>query len=782
MKKILTILLLCIAITSFAQKKTYKIGITADALETKTANFISKKLRKEVKAVVGEDAHIMFDKSDVLNNNYNLNRAKENYDKLRNRCDIIVSFGSYNAKFLGQQKSFPKPIIVVGDLRNTSTKNITKSTTSGVNNLLYLTHSETVLDRLNTLKKLTNFKTVGIVVEKPIAEISDFQNLIKTELKNTGIQYKIITYNRIDDIISQLDGVDALELENSYSLTKRDVQKLSQILIDKKIPSFSAVRHSDVQNGIMATMISDDDLNLFFRRIALSVEAYVNGTNFSQLPVLVDFNNSLTINRTTALALNLPMNYGMIGNVEFMNSPEFNPKASKIYDLPQLISEVLNENLALKSENKEIEISNQNIKLAKSNYLPDVRANAQGVYLDPKIAELSQGSNAEWTTNGNITLQQVLFSPEASANIKIQKNLAKAQQEKFNTEQLDAIFNSANSYFNVLILKANVKIQANNLELTKRNLQIAEENYKAGQTGKTDLLRLRSQKAQNTQTLVEAINQLQKSYGYINQLTNKLPDYKIDIKEANLNDDIFRDYNYDGFMNLINTPSLREKLVDFLVEEAYTNAPEIKQLSHHIKVIDYKKNLYGTGRFLPQVALQGQYNHQFSKSGKGSVYPEGYPIPPNGNYNIAVSVSVPIFNRNTNHINKQTALIQKEQLEINKSNFRTGIALNIHNSILDLINEVSNIELSKVSEKSAKEALDLTQNAYSAGAVNIVQLIDAQNNYIATQQAKANATYNYLIKMLQLERYLGNYFLLNTQEEIADFNRRFLEFAKSEKE
>ena len=70
--------------------------------------------------------------------------------------------------------------------------------------------------------------------------------------------------------------------------------------------------------------------------------------------------------------------------------------------------------------------------------------------------------------------------------------------------------------------------------------------------------------------------------------------------------------------------------------------------------------------------------------------------------------------------------------------------------------------MSKVSEKAAKEALDLTQNAYSNGAINIVQLIDAQNNYLNAQFIKANAVNNYLIKSLQLERYLGYYFLLNS--------------------
>ncbi len=770
------LILLFISMTGFAQKKTYHIGILSDAYNVETTDYLFERLQKEVKAVVGEDADIIFHKNNLLSNNYNLKTAENNYQELLERCDIILSFGILNAKFLQQQTSFPKPVLVVSDLRDITTEQLSPISTSERHNLLYLTYSETILQRLNILKELTDFKTVGVVIGKHVYEIEAFRSQIINDLKGSGMQYKIITYQSLSDIINDLEGLDALLLEDSYSLRQSDIQRLSKVLIEKKIPSFSSVNRSDVENGIMATDISDDDINRFFRRIALSVEACVNGTNFSEQPVLIDFGNSLVINRTTALMLDIPMNYSMLGKVEFVNNPPINPKAEKVYDLPQLIAEVLRENLTLRSENKGIRISRQDVKLAKSIYLPKVTANANGVYLDPKMAELSRGSNPELSTTGNITIEQILFSAEANANIKIQQSLAQARQEKFNVEQLDIIFKAVNAYFNVLILKANVKIQANNLELTKRNLQIAEENFKAGQSGKTDLLRLRSQKAQHTQTLIEAINQLQISYNYINQLTNKELDYSVDIKEAGFEDDIFKEYNYDGFMKLANTPYLRKQFIEFLVQEAYDNSPEIKQLSHNLKAIEHKTKLYGAGRFLPQIALQGQYNHQFSKSGKGSVYPSGFPVPPNSHYNVGVSLSLPLFNRNSNYINKKTALLEKEQFELNKNNLRNGISLNIHNGILDLINEISNIELSKVSEKAAEEALDLTQNAYSTGAVNIVQLIDAQNNYIMTQQAKANATYNYLIKMLQLERYMGNYFLLSTQEETDDFNRRFLEF------
>ena len=84
--------------------------------------------------------------------------------------------------------------------------------------------------------------------------------------------------------------------------------------------------------------------------------------------------------------------------------------------------------------------------------------------------------------------------------------------------------------------------------------------------------------------------------------------------------------------------------------------------------------------------------------------------------------------------------------------------------------------MSKVFEGTAKEALDLTQTSYASGAVNIVQLLDAQKNYLQAQLASANATYNYLQTSMQIERSLGLFFLLQDETVHVDFIQRFLEF------
>lgn len=774
MKKHLTILFLLLSITIVAQKRTYKIGILSDEYSPEIHNILSQKLEKEVKAVVGEDANIIFNKSDQLENNYNIAKAKENYQTLVKNCDIIISFGAFDNIIISKEKNFPKAVITIGGLQDKIITDAKK--TSGIHNLTYIATSDNFSKDLKDFKELTDFKTVGIAIEKPLLKLVDFNTLLKKSTAPLQVNFKIIPFNNSNDIIANLNGIDALQLAGGFSLKTSEIQQLAKVLMEKKIPSFSSVRKQDVKNGIMATNQSSDDLNQFFRRIALSIESYVNGTNFSELPVLLNFNNKLTINFNTAQTVGVPMRYSLLGKTGFVGDIRNNPSAEKVYDLKMVINAVLGKNLSLKATEKGVLVSNQNVKKAKSNYLPKLTASATGTYIDPNIAKISNGQNPEIGTTGNLKLEQVVYSQSASANIDIQKSLAKAEQEKLNAQQLDLVFNGANAYFNTLILKTNLAIQMRNLALTEKNLQIAQENYKAGKSGKTDFLRFQSQKAQNTQALVEAVNRLRQGFLGINQLVNNNANEQINVKEASLTDEIFKEYNYDGFMKMLDSPVQREPLINFLVEEALLNAPELKQLNYNLNAVKRQEKLYGSGRFLPTVALQGQYNRQFSRSGEGSTFPANFPTPPDGNYNVALNISLPIFNQNTNKINKQTAIIQQEQLAINKENSELAISTNVRKGVLNLINQISNIELSKTSEKSAKEVLELTQTAYSTGAVNIVQLIDAQNNYLNAQQAKANATYNYLITNLQLERYIGYYFLLNTKQKNNEFNQRFLNF------
>ena len=775
MKKLL-LFFVCLLTTTLAvaQKPNYNIGVLLDQ-RTEKVEPIFALLQEQIRAVVGEDATISFPAESVLVNNFDLDLARQNYNQLLNdQTDIILAFGVVNNQVVGTQPSYPKPTILFGAVnQDFETIDLSKAT-SGIENFTYLIESRSYLEDFKTFKELTGFTNLGIIIEQPLTDMLPLADIFDGQLSELDADYRLIPFQTVSDITDDLEGIDAVYMAGGFFLNDEEISELANEFIEKGLPSFTSLNIEAVQLGLMATNQAEDNFNQFLRRIALTVEGYVNDTPLAEMPVYIDYSPRLTVNYSTALLVDVPIKYSLITNTNFVGEPN-NVLSTKTYNVLEVIDGVLEQNLSLRSQLKDVELAQQDVKTAKSNYYPSVSAAATGTYVDPDAAAASNGQNPEFSTAGNITLQQTIFSEAANANISIQKKLQKAQQENFNAVALDAVFDASNAYFNVLILKANLQIQLRNLEVTKQNLKIAQQNFEAGEAGKSDVLRFTSQQAQDTQSLVEAINQLEQGYLILKQLLNIPLDTEIEITDAEISKGVFENYNYDQLVDLLDSPRSREPFIEFLVEEAKRNAPELKSLQYNLEAVERNIRLNTAGRFLPTVALQGQYNRTFNRSGAGSVAPMGFTLI-DDSYNVGVNVSIPILNQFQTNINRQTNIIQQDQLNINKENTELALNTNVRSGVLNVINQISNIDLSIVAEEAAKEALDLTQTSYTSGAVSIIQLIDAQNNYLNAQLASANAVYNFLINSLQLERSIGYYFLLNSEEENAKFTQRFLEF------
>lgn len=760
---------------SAQEKKTFQIGVILDTVTPESEQIFSL-IKEEIFAVVGEDAIIEFSNDLVLVNNFDREKTESNYQELiQGPSDIIIAFGPISNIIISGKEFHPKPTILFGNAPGDLIDIDLTRTSSGIENLVYIIPGQSYRTDLTTFEELYQFKNVGIAVDRPLSETLPISQYLDELTRELGLDYTFIPFQNLDELVVQLDNIDALYLAGGFLLSDTEIAKLADILIDKGIPSFTSTDADDVLTGLLATNQAAENMDLFIRRIALTVEAIVNGEKASELPFFLEINTDLTINYSTAEKLGIPIKYSLIATTNLVG--DFNRvTAEKRYDLREVMLEVIGENLNLQSDQKEVELIAQDVRTAKSNYLPDLTASASGVYIDPKLAEISNGQNPEFSTDASLTISQTIFSPDATANIGIQNDLLEAQKKLYDSSQLDIIFDGANAYFNVLLLKANLQISSRNLGVTKRSLQLARQNFESGQTGKSDILQFTSQLAGNTQTLVEAVNLLEQSFYGLNQLLNQPINRKIDVEDAELGKGVFERYQYDQFREFLDSPTLREPFIAFIVNEAKVNAPELQSLDFNLSAVNRSMKLATNGRFLPTLALQGQYNTNISKSGAGSTVPVGFNDLPTTNYSVGLNISVPLFQRNQRNINKQTALIQKDQLLLNKENLALNIERNVNTTILELINQIANIELSKVSEEAAKESLELTQEAYSTGAVNWNQLIDAQENYLTAQQSNATAIYNYLLQSLQLERYIGYYFILHTDEENEAFRQRFFTY------
>ena len=772
MKKPLLVVLL-VMLVQLINAQTVTVGILTDKYSEESRPLLAQ-LQNEIKAVVGQDATIVF--GNILENDFNANKAQENYQTLlKNDTDIILAFGVVNNKVIYNEEAYPKPVIVFGSVNNDFINLPEDQETSNINNITYVIAPFSYSQDLDAFKTLYAFKNIGIVVDDFLPETLPIKALFDKLFAQSETIYTLIKLSDVTGSSNVLNKVDAVYLAGGFHLNDTEFGELVTIINQKKLPSFSAFGKKDVEKGILATNQPENNIDQFFRRIALNVEAIISGTNASELPLYILYKNRMSINYNTATQIDFPFKYSLLATSDFIGGAieEVSGNSLSIVDI---MNTVVGKNLTLKAEKKNIELSDQNIKTAKSDYLPELSASASAVYIDPRVAEVSNGQNPEFSTSGNLTLNQLIYSESVAANTDIQKSLKEAQKEVYNAVELDALLNASISYFNALILKSNVKIQNQNLLVTKRNLELAEQNFAVGASGKSDVLRFRSQLAQNTQSFIEAGNQLKQAYNSINQLMNTSIANKIDVDDAELAKGLFKNYTYEGFLDLLDNPKLQPVLIEFLVEEAKNNAPELKNIGHNLNVIERNYKLNSSGRYIPTVALQGQYNLAFSESGKGSTIPIGFAGIPDGNYNFGLNVSIPIFQQNKNNINRQKAIIQQEQLGFEKENFELNIERNINNIVLDIVSQIANIKISIVAEEAAKESLELTQNAYKEGAVPVIQLIDAQTNFLQAQLASATANYSYLLGTMQLERAIGYFFLMNSDTDNQAFIQRINQY------
>ena len=479
MKKYITALFILITTAAFSQtKETYDIGILVD-FRTPELKPILSRLQTEIVAVVGEDAIVNFSDENILVNNYNLEQAKNNYNALlTNNTDIIIAFGAVNNEFFSKMELHKKPTILFGAVTNDTYELNSDKKTSGVNNFTYLLTPLSYSADLGILQELTGFEHVGIAVEEGIVEVMSFDKVFDGISKELGFSFELIPYKGSEEIINRIDATkfDAFYLAGGITLGDAAIASITAKLLEEKIPSFTSTGITDVENGLLATNRSLENISLFFRRIALNIEAYVNGENLSDLPLFLEFRNRLTLNINTAKILGIPIKYSLIGNANIIGDLK-NPISEIQYDLLDVMKTVVGENLNLKSIRKDIELNEQDVRTAKSNYLPSITGSTNFSYVDPDLAAVSLGNSPEFSSAGNILLEQLVYSPAANAGISIQKDLLEAQREVYNSNELDAIFNASNAYFNALILKANLSIQNENLNLTRKNLEIATQNF-----------------------------------------------------------------------------------------------------------------------------------------------------------------------------------------------------------------------------------------------------------------------------------------------------------------
>jgi outer membrane protein len=444
--------------------------------------------------------------------------------------------------------------------------------------------------------------------------------------------------------------------------------------------------------------------------------------------------------------------------------------------LAEVVNEAVSVNLDLLARERRVLAGEQDVKRAGSVFYPQIDIGALGLAIDEDRAVASFGSQPERSVSASGGLTQLLFSDDALTNKAVQSRLQEGRVSDYETLRLDIALESGITYLNLLRAKSLTEVQRNNVRLTRSNRQLAEIRRRIGAANPAEVYRWQSQLATDRKSLVEAEADVRVAEIAVNRILARPLDERFTTEEV----DLERPWRVTGdprIAGYIETPERFRAFQDFMVEEGVADAPELKILRSQIEIQERLLRNAKRAYWAPRIGAEANVDEFLSKSGEGTEAPELpgeliFPTPDDTLWSIGVNATLPLFTGGARKADRTQAEqeIERFQIAFDATAYRVEQRIR---SAMELTRAArTGIALSQEAADAARRNLDLVTDAYARGAVSIIDLLDAQNAALNAEELAANAVYDFLVDLLEVERAANRIELLGTPETAAAFFKR----------
>ncbi len=822
----LLLFLITLLFTGIGQKvyaaSTFNIGVIHDC-KTPSGGQILDNIKTEITALTKGEFDVRFPKRYDIVSDCSEAEIKKVIDRLLGDPDVhmILTLDPLGSHSLGHYKRFSKPCIAAHILNPKLQGIPNKGGKSGVSNLTYIVLAPDLADDIKQFRKLVPFNAAAVLLDSTIIQtVKSQKTFLSNTEKETGTELVLGTLSSdLESIKPQKNKtVDAIFLGTAGPLEDDTVSKFISYATEKKVPVFSFFDKALVEKGLLAGFDRQEEIKRYVRRIAILTQRILLKENPKNFKVAFVREKKMVINMKTARAMDISPQFSLLAESELIGSNSLIPfgiqatrenreeillpsediidpddlnketfgldESSSSLSLVDAVNLALKNNLLLKSREKETEAGKMNVRSALSKFYPQLGAGLNWTAVDEEHTSAISGvAERSWDISARVS--QLLFSDALHTNLKTARRLQTVQELSERQKRLDIVLETSLAYLNMLKARANAKIQLENLKLVQANLALANNRYKAGYSSPSDVYRLESESSTAYSNFLFSLAAVKSAMVHLNQILNLDLEENITIKDINLEDGQFliSDPEISTVLQINNSREF-EKFRNFIVTKGLEDSPEIKALDEQIMIQQDAYDLAKRSYWSPNVSANGRLGNTFSKSGEGSdfdssVLPEelaGQLDSPDETYwSVSLNVDIPFYEGGSKSAARVKAVNTKSQLALLKRNIQNLISENIRTSLYKLSASYPSIELRQMSAVSAEKNLQLVQNAYSQGAVSIVNLLDAQNASLIAKTLAENAVYEFFIDVVVSERATGNFSIFMDDNErrawIEEFQR-----------
>jgi outer membrane protein len=365
---------------------------------------------------------------------------------------------------------------------------------------------------------------------------------------------------------------------------------------------------------------------------------------------------------------------------------------------------------------------------------------------------VSAGLFAERSRDAAISLDQLLYSDSASANLKIQKELQRARLASLEEFELDVVQAATTTYYTVLNARSQLAVQENNLRITRANLELAEDRVRIGTSTSADVYRWQAELARAQILVLNTRAALRQSWETLNRILRKPLGGRIALKQASYDEPFVM--SRQEFDQMVRSPDDYARFSRFYIDRALRQAPELEQLDAQIAAKRREFVSQKRAYWLPDFSVGGSYTDNLDQSGLGAGPQAGQDM---NDWSVGIQATLPLFSGGLKKANVSRASFELRQLESLRASTATRVEETVRNQLHAAFAAYFQIPLSATAAEASRKNFELVSDAYARGTVNIIELLDAQDTSLAASAAAAESLYNFLITIMSMQRAIGSY-------------------------
>ena len=685
--------------------------------------------------------------------------------------DVVLAMGVIASDRAARLRDIPKPLIAPFIVDAAIQGTPREGRGSGVRNLSYLSSSITLRRDLEVFRQLRPFERLVLLHGPALNEIPGVRSRLEEVVSEFDIELNLVEIRgRADEALSRIpEDAEAVYVNALLQLLDGELEKLAEGLVARRLPSFSRLGRSEVERGLLMSL-TEDVFDRRARRVALNVQRALLGEDPATFGVDFVMREELVINMATARRINVFPSFALETVAELIQEE---PKdRGRRLNLLQVAAEAVLLNRDLAAFDRRVAAGAQNIPIAKSSLLPQLSLGVAGQAIDADRA--SATGIAQYLLAPSLTLTQLIYSDPAWANKTIQEDLQEALERDRDGLRLDIVQAATTTYLDVMRTLTSERIQKDNLALTRSNLELSKVRESIGASGRAEVYRWEAQLAADQAGVIRAATNRNLAEIALNRLLHRPFEEPFAPEEVGVDDPIFM-YVRAQFYPYISSRQYFRDTRNALTAIALEESPELMALDAAIRAERRGATAADRAFYIPDVFFQANIEQQFRAGAGGlgafqalsELFPDvDLTAPNNTNWSLGVDFSLPLFTSGQRPAIRRQSIEGLSQLRFQREALRERIEQRVRSALHDTGATYAGIELARDSAEASERNLDLVTDAYSQGAVSIIDLLDAQNAAVRTREAAANAVYDFLIDLLEVERALGKFYFLASPVEI----------------